>query len=137
MTFKSISELAAKAPRTEAKGAKLTISTDVAHKRAGGEEAFSLRFGLSDELLKEARFIAGDRVDVLLDVEARLGLIRRTLQGGWKISGSKAKKVVQMTWTEGLPSVPTTSACESVTVTDEGIMFELPKTAQFGPCARK
>lgn len=139
MAFKSASEITKRVQRVGPSGEDLTMTTDTQATKSNGERSYSLRFGVSMALLKEARIMEGDRVDLLFDEEARLGLIKRVTAGGWAVgrrTSTSSKITIQLTWAEGLPSVSGPSACESVSVTDEGILFVLPTGAQFGPCAR-
>jgi len=102
---------------------------------------YSLRFSVSQKLIKEARFIHGDKVDVLFDFESnpKRILIVRSLVGGWSLyANSKTKNArfnFKITHRPELPSF-TESTPTSAVVTSEGILFDIPPTAIFGRNAR-
>jgi len=104
------------------------------------------QFSLSPELLKEMRWLIGDRVEVLVDATARLGLIKRVRDGGWKISAkiSDAHKNAVAFSTRGVVSITPDAddlrvlfgACDryapqNITISDEGIVFEIPKATEM------
>lgn len=141
MNFKSVTEISGRAPGRG--GQRLldgvTISTDrrVSKGHAGSE--YTMRFSISQNLTKKARFMPGDRVDVLIDREARMALIKRVSSGGWALSyrtKSNERAMVQISWCVGLPSVKQSTACSDVQVTEDGIIFKLPDSAVFDRNAR-
>lgn len=118
--------------RTRRSSEDLVIATDHA-----GEGKFAVRFSLSAKICKAYRLLVGDRVDILFDTETNppRGLIRRINDGGgWKIyetPGKGGRLVVKMQYHIGLPSVPESTGCQAVDVTDEGILFDIPENADF------
>lgn len=138
--FKSGLEIVQRAskPRTYSK-ADVTIATDRIGKDKSGVQNFALRIGVSMEILDKVRYRQGDRIDVLVDEQARMVLLRRTTDGrGWSLSNPSSKRLsIQLTWVPGLPSVPKTLDCLDVKATENGILFRLPDEAVFGEaCAR-
>jgi hypothetical protein len=97
-----------------------------------------MRFSLSPEIIAKARFMPGDKVDILFDQDARAGLIKRTSIGGWSLSQTPASQrfSIKLTWREGLPTIANTDGCTDVQVTDEGIIFKFPDGASFDHNAR-
>jgi hypothetical protein len=98
-----------------------------------------MRLSISQEIVKKARFMPGDRVDVLIDREARMVLIKRVTSGGWALSyrtKSNERAMVQISWSIGLPSVSQAAPCSEVKVTEDGIIFKLPDCAVFDRNAR-
>ena len=111
---------------------RLVFTTDAS---SSGRRA--VRFTLGELLLKKARIINGDKVEVLFDPNDKTGLIRRTDKASvaWSISvrGTNKKSAdVRITWFPGMPSIAAAAQCESVTVGDEGILFAFPKATTFG-----
>ena len=106
-----------------------------------GQVVFSLRFSISAKLIKEARFIEGDKVDVLFDLESnpKRVLVVRSLSGGWSLYCNKKSKNsrfnFKITHRPELPSFEESTATKAV-VTSEGILFDIPPTAIFGRNAR-
>jgi len=104
-------------------------------------DQFCLR--ITESLAREARLLIGDRVDILIDQEARLGLVKRVAKGGWALSlatgslkanakpGNYYNCKINCKYIEGLPYCKPSAECENVNVVDEGIMFEIPERAEF------
>lgn len=115
----------------------LTCTAESRHHKA------RLRFTVKESLVKKARWQPGDRVDVLWDPEAKMGLMKRVKDGGFALSFKKDKKTgeyepsgqVQFVYRSemGMPFVPGTHPIVQADVTDEGIMFELPASFGAGP----
>ncbi len=107
----------------------------------GKSRQFCLR--ITESLAREARLLVGDRIDILIDEEARLGLVKRVTSGGWALSlangslkasakpGSYYNCKIHCKYIEGLPYCVTSEECENVNVVDEGIMFAIPESASF------
>lgn len=113
----------------------LIISTDLAGINKAGHKRYSLRLGISGQLAKEARLIAGDTVDVLFDRESNpvRGLIKRVKNDGWAlVKGDKngSKLFLKISNVEGMPTFALTYPCNAV-VTDDGILFDLPHEHSF------
>jgi hypothetical protein len=94
-------------------------------------------FYIGTKLTKKARFILGDKLDVLYDKESGLGLIKRMLptQRGNTLTHSGQKKGHTCSaygLTVGpkyfdFPYTESTINLENVTIDDEGILFSWPK----------
>jgi hypothetical protein len=92
-----------------------------------------LNVRIDNETLKEARLILGDRLDVLFDKDARLGLIKRVKEGGWQLSkhGDKAARV-RIMWAPGIPRTVEQVECTDVISSEaDGVMFAIPWAATF------
>lgn len=106
-----------------------------------GQVVYSLRFSISAKLIKEARFIEGDKVDVLFDFESspKRVLVVRSLAGGWSLYNNNKNKDsrfnFKITHRPELPSFEQSTPTKAV-VTSEGILFDIPPTAIFGRNAR-
>jgi hypothetical protein len=106
-----------------------------------GQIVYSLRFSISAKLIKEARFIEGDKVDVLFDFESspKRVLIVRSLAGGWSLYNNNKNKNsrfnFKITYRPEMPSFEESTPTKAV-VTSEGILFDIPPTAIFGRNAR-
>lgn len=84
---------------------------------------------LGSAIMKKAKILPGDTVDVLRDKDGNLGLIRRVTGAGLKVSNgsSKAYCTVHITNRKHLPTKPHgIRAIENVVVSDEGILFDWP-----------
>lgn len=119
----------------------VVIATDKSVAKTG-QVVYSLRFSLSAKLIKEARFIEGDKVDVLFDLESdpKRILIVRSLNGGWSLYKNTKKNPdarfnVKITYRPEMPSFAESIATNAV-VAAEGILFDIPTTAVFGRNAR-
>lgn len=116
-------------------GADITFATDItrSHRCSNPSPFYSVRFSLSKEVIKKARLLPGDKVDVLFDKENNAGLIRRTTSGGWALSKTKTSPriSVKFTWCPGLPTIASAGDCTDIQVTDEGIMFRFPEGTSF------
>ena len=109
----------------------------------GGEgRRKQINFNLGREIVKRARFLPSDRVDVLFDPTSRRGLIKRVAAGGWALSplgkspsalkeGELTRLSVKLTWREGMPKIAESEMCTNVAVTGIGIEFTFPKEAKF------
>lgn len=93
---------------------------------------FSLTVRIPPEVVTKARIIAGDKVDILIDQQSKLVIVRRISSGGWTLSkaNSKGSLAVKVTWQVGMPSVSETVFCD-YTLVDDGICFELPDECSF------
>lgn len=119
------------------------IATDKSVQKTG-QVNYSLRFSISEKIIKEARFIEGDKVDILFDVESspKRILIVRSLQGGWSLyrngvkDSQNARYNVKITYRPEMPSFTQSTATNAV-VAAEGILFDIPPTAVYGRNARE
>ena len=106
-----------------------------------GQIVYSLRFSISEKLIKEARFIEGDKVDVLFDFESnpKRVLIVRSLTGGWTLyrngKNANSRYNFKIVHRPEMPSFTESTPTKAV-VTSEGILFDVPTTAIFGRNAR-
>jgi len=136
MAFVSASEIIGNTSPRRHSSAGIVLATD--KQRASGQQYFAVRISLSRELADRARFILGDRVDVMFDIEGRRCLLRRVNEGGWRLhkaggngASDGARLNIKFKYSTGLPSVK-----ESVSITDyeiapEGIIFGIPEEASF------
>ena len=92
-------------------------------------------FAIGNNLLKKARFVVGDRIAILHDAEAKLGLLRRIpadeFNNGNLITKSTAKTYLQLQ-AQYLPCFPKPNGggirnLDNVVVNDEGILFAWPE----------
>jgi len=118
----------------------ISLATDKSTSKVG-QVVYSLRFSISSRIIKEARFIEGDKVDVLFDLESNQKriLIVRSLSGGWSLySNNKSKNGrfnFKITHRPEFPSFLESTATNAI-VTSEGILLDIPNTAIFGKNAR-
>lgn len=152
MAFISLSEIASQQSSVAGRGKhgrgkrvvgkRLSIGVTSSGKSKSGQPRPALRFRISKDLAQEARILPGDRVDVLIDTNERLGLVRRVNTGGYSASASgitadKIKAgdfyplVTKITLYPGMPKVDETTECENITVSNEGIIFAIPDNATF------
>lgn len=126
--------------RGRAGGSDVKFATDITRKHGNKDPSpiYSVRFSLSAEIMKKARFMPGDKVDVLFDPENNAGLIQRTTSGGWSLSqtSTSPRISIKLTWRPGLPTIASTGCCTDIQVVDEGIMFRFPEATSFGRNAR-
>jgi hypothetical protein len=145
MSFISALELNKKYGVKNGRGRSLTnhdiaLATDKSVCKTG-QIVYSLRFSISAKLVKEARFIEGDKVDVLFDFESspKRVLVVRSLAGGWSLYNNNKNKDsrfnFKITYRPEMPSFETSTPTKAV-VTSEGILFDIPPTAIFGRNAR-
>ena len=112
------------------------IATDLGPCNKAGKRTYQMRVTISKDIAKKARIIQGDRLEISFDKDSDppRALIGRITEGGWKaIHTSKSPEaglVFKIMMCEGMPSFKSASQCEAV-VTDEGILFDLPKNHSF------
>jgi len=89
-------------------------------------------FTIGINLAKQARFIMGDRLDILKDRTKNRGKFTRVVIGGRKLSGhsknSSTMKIGHVV-TDDFPKVHRLTILENVVVTENGIEFDWPKQA--------
>lgn len=145
MSFISAIELSKKYSHKTGRGRSavqqdIYLATDKSVAKTG-QVVYSLRFSLSAKLVKEARFIEGDKVDVLFDFESdpKRILIVRSLAGGWSlyknVKTKEGRYNFKITYRPEMPSFTQSTPANAV-VTSEGILFDIPSTAIFGRNAR-
>ena len=114
----------------------VAIGTDFGGLNKARQRIYQLSVKVSKDIAKKARIIHGDRLEISFDKDSDppRALITRVTEGGWKaIPVSKshdAGLVFRITMYDGMPSFKSTAQCEAV-VTDEGILFDLPKNHSF------
>lgn len=148
MSFISAIELNkkySKGGRTGRASAKddVILATDKSVQKTG-QVSYSLRFSIAERLVKEARFIHGDKVDILFDIDSdpKRILIVRSLHGGWTLyrnGGENSKNArfnIKITYRPEMPSFANSTPTSAV-VAAEGILFDIPPTAVFGRNARE
>lgn len=103
-------------------------------KTGAGRKYSQVAFYIGRELMKSARFMLGDRLDILYDSDSGLGLIKRMPNNsvrGNKLSGSKSNAcgTFQVSSFYGpFPETPNgVISLENVSVDNEGILFTWPK----------
>ena len=97
--------------------------------------------GIPSDLLKKSRWVIGDRVELLKDEEQDIFLLKRTINGYLLSPGStgkgQAQKMAGKNTMRAMVKMPipivlkkermSTAPCDTVSVEDEGILFEMPK----------
>lgn len=134
MAFISISKLRNKhySPRqvSSSRPSDLTFSTYIGGTSKAGIRKYYLVIVVGAELLKKARFMIKDKVDVLFDPEDGCGLIKRTMDGTLNINATSKNKPpngkIVVTLSDGMPYVKTSKLCDSVEINEEGILFRIP-----------
>jgi hypothetical protein len=89
-------------------------------------------FLIGINLMKEARLILGDRMDVLYDDESKLGLLKRLPSDsvyGNKLSkaGGKSYCKLHVAGTEAFPLISHIISLENVTIAPDGLLFVWPE----------
>jgi NMD protein affecting ribosome stability and mRNA decay len=146
MTFISAIEISNKYGSSGKRGSKISvhdirIATDKSTNKKTSQTMYSLRITVSSDIIKAARFIEGDKVDVLFDLEStpKRILIVRSLKEGWTLiksnKGEDSRYGFKITHRPEMPSFAEAVDCDAV-VTPEGILFDIPSTAVFGRNAR-
>lgn len=141
MGFESLQQFTPKSTigRVRSAGDKVGFSTDLASKTKSGEDRFGMRILIPEPAVTQMRLLSGDMVDVQLDKEKRLILVKRITNGkGWKLTSntSNGSLNLKVTWRPGMPSVASTVHCNYI-IDDRGLVFELPQEVSFEECARK
>lgn len=106
---------------------EIVLSIVKSGKNRDGKERTSLSVKISRELANKARYIFGDRLDILISSDGTTGLIKRVSAGGFAASssGSKTSDIyIKMTWYEGMPRPDDKIYCKA-TLTDIGIEFKI------------
>ena len=120
----------------------LVIGTGSGGKDSKGVTRKSVVVRISSALAKEARILHGDRLDLLIDKEAKIGLLKRINKGGYAASATGKKQetikpgeyysiTIKATYFKGMPILDGYFECESVNISDDGILFDLPKDVTF------
>lgn len=135
MAFKDIQELSGASCRrgggSRVGDDDISFATDLASRKSG-EPCYSMRIGIPTHVAKKARLIEGDRIRILFDETAGLGLIKRINGDGWKLTPTHkgGRLVVKVTLRPGMPTVAESCGCPCE-ITDEGIVFVLPQDVSF------
>jgi len=132
--FESLAKLAEKGSakgKVAGKGqAKSNVSISVNGK---GKNIACLVVRIGSDIMKVARFIKGDRVDILVDKEAGLLLIKRDPNGRYKISGAKNNNsgAIKATLFTGFPYPEELKSMVNISYPDAGILCELPENMRY------
>jgi len=140
--FESISSIAKENGGGSGRNSSQNLTDVVLHKSVCKTTKAQLSFVIGSELALEARFIPGDRVDILFDRINRKGLIRRVTDGGYKLiprsqprkggkATSKTTLVTKLTQYAGMPDIDKATAMNDSHVTTEGIEFVFPEDVQL------
>jgi hypothetical protein len=109
----------------------LRYNTVKSHTTLSGDVVISSVFYIGIDIMKKARLILDDYVDVLISDCGRYGLIKRVTFGGRKISKSGNKITscgkITMKKIDSMPIVKSIKIIDHV-VDDDGIMFDWPKS---------
>ena len=127
-----------KTPANYGRGVKRDVKNEIAYninkasREKEGKFQFILYVGIN--LIKKARFMDGDRVDVQISQDGKYGLIKRITTGGRALSRKHAKNTGKIAgaYNEVLPWVDSITTLENVVVDDEGILFEWPEPIREG-----
>jgi len=98
----------------------------------GGAHSFAYNIYFPSKTIKKARFIDGDRIDILYDPADKTVLLTRVTEGGWKLSGHTGSDIARQSKTVAiainwLPDdfpVPDKISAVDCTIADSGIMFK-------------
>lgn len=104
------------------------------YKNKDGRNREQVAFYIGMNLMRKVRWIVGDRLDLLYDEEAGLGLLKRvpadsTIRGN-KISARNSKNIVAVQFCASCGPFPDSDGVlvlENVSVENEGILFSWPK----------
>lgn len=96
---------------------------------------------ISKELCIQARYIPSDRLDILIDRDSRIGIIKRVKEGGYAASAAGILKknikekyysvCLKITWANGMPRPSKSTYIEDVEVKPEGIYFSIPESIEI------
>jgi hypothetical protein len=142
MGFKSASEFSDGSvlrKRTAIEG-DVVFATHKASRKESSGTTYTCTFLISKSKAEEARLLKGDFVDFLFDREKNLGLIKRSTKvKRWTIRDYHVKRferyILTINWMPGMPSVAESAACPAE-ITEEGILFQLPKGTKYDTNAR-
>ena len=111
---------------------EIAYNINKASREKEGHFQFILYVGIN--LIKKARLIDGDRVDVQMSQDGKYGLIKRVPSGGRALSRKHAKNTGKIAgaYNESLPWVNSIITLENVVIDDEGILFEWPASTTGG-----
>lgn len=136
MAFVNLSELSSLGRDNKQFRGEYDLLITVASKdRKNKKGDLAIVFHIGPKLSRQYRIIRGDRVNVLFDKESRTGLIKRTTGKGQKIGGPTDGKRgalrVQLTFKPEMGIYPPEEGIfpETVTINDEGILFDVPESA--------
>jgi len=113
---------------------ELRYNTIKGHTTASGQIVFSSVFYIGNDIMKKARVMIGDYVDILISDCGNHGLIKRVTDGGRKIgkNGSNKRNCgrVAIKKTDDMPLVKTNTVIDNVVINDDGILFDWPKAGK-------
>lgn len=87
-------------------------------------------FIIGMKYIKEMRWMAGDRIDLFVDREEKLGMLKRSINGsGYKLStcGKKASLKLHTPASDAFPKISSVVNLEAIEITDEGVLFAIPQ----------
>lgn len=110
----------------------VVLATDK-QKSKDGVWRYSVRINISSDLYERARFLEGDRLDVLFSQELHMAKIVRVEEGGWAASfrPNSSKRILKFALFDGMPTVARSSVCEIVSIETNAITVKLPSGASF------
>lgn len=134
MAYVSVRELLKKSDKGERVHSNEDVCISVNKCGAPDKDVWALVVSISTSIAKKARFMLGDKVELLFDPEKRIGLLKRTNDGGWSLTSGgkdiKSRMYFKIQFVVGMPSVKQNTGCPSE-VTPEGIEFIFPDEVSF------
>ena len=118
---------------------RLTVSVTTNGSKV--KHSLALVISIPPSLLKKARWVIGDRVELLKDSDKDIFLLKRAIHG-YSLSPSATgkgmrEKLIGKSTVRAMTKMPiptalkkqrmSTMPCDSVSVEDEGILFEMPE----------
>ena len=134
--------------KTEKAERWVSLSTFCSNKGRGGSKAsnpdkiyfaiykekkanrLTLNIKIPFAIVAKSNLRAKDLVDIVVDKQSKMMLVRRASQGRWTLSKTSNSLCVKLVWQPGMPSVPEGVFCD-YTIDDDGLVFELPSNTSF------
>jgi len=102
---------------------------DLALSKGKAGNGFALHIYIPPKTLKQARFIDGDRVDLLFDPVDQSAMLTRVTEGGWKISRANKQSAgcvsLSINWLPADFPIPDKVTPAECTIADSGILFKV------------
>ena len=132
--FKSVFKTPANCGRGVRRDVKNEIAYNINVSHSKNKKQYAAVFYIGINLIKKARFIDGDRIDILKSNDGKYGLLKRVPTGGRALSKKHAKNTGKISgiYNESLPWVNSITTLENVVIDDEGILFEWPASTTRG-----
>lgn len=97
--------------------------------------------GMNEELCRMAKFLPGDRLEIMFDTGGN-GLLKRVKDGGYKLSPNGYKRkgyksgdfvpcVLSIRHYNGMPIIWSSAPCHSIRVTSDGVEFKFPAGTSY------